>query len=229
VATVRALKFHGGVRKEDLNQENLSALERGLANLERHVHNIREHYRLPCVVSINHFTFDSQAEIVLLRQKCEMLGVEVVVARHWAEGSAGAEKLARVIARQVDDHPGQHTFVYAADASLWDKIDTIARHIYGAAGIRAEAKVRQQLAEWSAAHPDYPVCIAKTQMSFSTDPGALGAPAGHHLHIREVRLCNGAGFVVAIAGDIMTMPGLPKNPAAEAIDIDEHGQIVGLF
>ncbi|MDD1651213.1 MAG: formate--tetrahydrofolate ligase [Methylococcaceae bacterium] len=229
VATVRALKFHGGVKKEDLNQENLAALERGLANLEKHVHNIRDHYQLPCVVSINHFTFDSQAEIILLRQHCEALGVEVVVARHWAEGSAGAEKLARVIAHQVDEHPGQHAFVYDNQASLWDKIETIAKKIYGAAGIRAEGKVRQQLAEWSVAHPEYPVCIAKTQMSFSTDATARGAPTGHHLHIREVRLANGAGFVVAIAGDIMTMPGLPEHPAAETIDIDEHGQIIGLF
>ncbi len=229
VATIRALKFHGGIRKEDLNQEHLGALELGFANLERHVHNIREHYGLPCVVAINHFTFDSQAEIILLRQKCEALGVAVVVARHWAEGGAGAEKLARVIAHQVDSAPGEPAFVYDASATLWNKIAAIATKIYGAAGITAEPRVRQQLEEWSALHPDYPVCMAKTQMSFSTDPAARGAPTGHIVHIREVRLANGAGFVVAIAGDIMTMPGLPKEPAANVIDVDEHGRISGLF
>ena len=229
VATVRALKFHGGVSKDDLNQENLSALEQGLANLEKHVLNIREHYRLPCVVAINHFSFDTEAELRLLYQRCEALGVRVVVARHWAEGGAGAEELARVVAEQVDQAPGQHSFVYEKHASLWNKIEAIATKIYGAKSITADARIRQQLDRWSELHPDYPVCMAKTQMSFSTDAAARGAPTGHNVHIREVRLANGAGFVVAIAGDIMTMPGLPKVPAAEAIDVDEHGQISGLF
>ena len=229
VATVRALKFHGGVAKEDLNRENLQALEHGFANLEKHVHNIREHYRLPCTVSINHFTFDTQAEIALLKARCEQLGVRVVVARHWAEGGAGAEELAQVIAGQVDSQPGQHAYVYEQSDSLWNKIEAIATKVYGASGISADAKIRQQLDQWSKDHPDYPVCMAKTQMSFSTDAGARGAPQGHTVHIREVRLANGAGFVVAIAGDIMTMPGLPKVPAAEAIDVDESGQITGLF
>jgi formate--tetrahydrofolate ligase len=229
VATVRALKFHGGVSREALNQEDLSALEKGFANLEKHVLNIREHYRLPCVVGINHFHFDTDAEVEWLRQQCENLGVKAVIARHWAEGGEGAEELARVVAEQVDAQPGRHAFVYEKDAPLWNKIEAIATKVYGAATISADAKVRQQLEQWGELHPDYPVCMAKTQMSFSTDAGARGAPSGHNLHIREVRLANGAGFVVAIAGDIMTMPGLPKVPAAEAIDVDEHGQIIGLF
>lgn len=229
VATVRALKFHGGVSKEALNQEDLSALEKGFANLEKHVLNIREHYRLPCVVGINHFHFDTDAEVEWLRQQCENLGVKAVIAKHWAEGGEGAEELARVVAEQVDAQPGRHAFVYEKDAPLWNKIEAIATKVYGAATLSADAKVRQQLEQWGELHPDYPVCMAKTQMSFSTDAGARGAPSGHNVHIREVRLANGAGFVVAIAGDIMTMPGLPKVPAAEAIDVDEHGQIIGLF
>lgn len=229
VATVRALKFHGGVAKDDLNQENLAALEQGFSNLEKHVCNIRDHYHLPCVVSINHFSFDTDAEIALLRDKCARLGVQVVVARHWAEGGAGAEDLARIVAGLVDEHPGHHHFVYDENEPIWNKIESIACKIYGAAGISADAKVRQQLEQWSQEHPNYPVCMAKTQMSFSTNPAAKGAPEGHVVHIREVRLANGAGFVVAIAGDMMTMPGLPRTPAAEAIDVDEHGRISGLF
>jgi formate--tetrahydrofolate ligase len=229
VATIRALKFHGGVKKEALNQENLSALAAGFANLEKHVSNIRQHFNLPCVVSINHFTFDTEAELSLLRQKCAELGVEVVVARHWAEGAAGAEALARVVTDLVDSHPGQHHFVYDEDMPLWNKIETIATKVYGAASISAEPKLRQQLDRWSLEYPTYPVCMAKTQMSFSTDPGAKGAPVGHNVHIRELRLANGAGFIVAVAGDIMTMPGLPKVPAAEAIDVDGQGRISGLF
>ncbi|WP_367027005.1 formate--tetrahydrofolate ligase [Methylococcus sp. ANG] len=229
VATVRALKFHGGVKKEDLNQENLAALEAGFANLERHVHNIREHYGLPCVVSINHFSFDTEAEIAWLMKKCEALGVKAVLARHWAEGGKGAEALARTVAGIVDHQPGRHTFVYGDEAPLWNKIETIATKIYGAAGINADAKVKAQLDAWNADYGHYPVCMAKTQMSFSTDPDAKGAPTGHTVAIREVRLANGAGFIVAIAGDMMTMPGLPKIPAAEHIDVDGSGRISGLF
>jgi formate--tetrahydrofolate ligase len=229
VATIRALKFHGGVKKEDLNQENLAALEKGLANLEKHVRNIREHYHLPCVVSINHFTFDTEAEITLLREKCDALGVPVVLAKHWAHGGAGAEDLARTVADIVDNRPGQHKFVYPDGESLWQKIETIATKIYGAGSVTAEGKVKQQLEAWNVDYGQYPVCMAKTQMSFSTDPAAKGAPTGHNVHIREVRLANGAGFIVAIAGDMMTMPGLPKKPAAEHIDVDENGRISGLF
>ncbi len=229
VATVRALKFHGGVKKEDLNQENLAALEQGLANLERHVHNIREHYGLPCVVSINHFTFDTDAEIALLQKKCQELGVQAVVAKHWAQGGQGAEELARVVSGIVDNQPGKHSFVYGEDLSLWQKIEAIATKIYGAGAVTADPKVKSQLAAWNDEYGHYPICMAKTQMSFSTDPNAKGAPTGHTVHIREVRLANGAGFIVAIAGDMMTMPGLPKVPAAEHIDIDDNGRITGLF
>jgi formate--tetrahydrofolate ligase len=229
VATVRALKFHGGVKKEELNQENLAALEVGLANLERHVHNIQQHYGLPCVVSINHFTFDTDAEIALLQKKCAELGVQAVVAKHWAHGSAGAEDLAKTVAEIVDQRPGTHSFVYGDDLSLWQKIEAIAGKIYGAGSVTAEAKVKAQLDAWGSEYGHYPVCMAKTQMSFSTDPNAKGAPSGHNVHIREVRLASGAGFIVAIAGDMMTMPGLPKVPAAEHIDVDDNGRIIGLF
>lgn len=229
VATIRALKFHGGVAREALNEENVDALEKGFSNLERHVENIQTHYGLPCIVAINHFTFDTEAEIALLKAKCEMLGVQVVIARHWAEGGKGAEDLARVVAAQVDRAPGQHRFVYGDELSLVEKIEAIATKIYGARSVTIDPKVRQQLDEWSRDYPGYPVCMAKTQMSFSTDPAKRGAPSGHDVHIREARLANGAGFVVAIAGDIMTMPGLPKVPAAELIDVDDHGNITGLF
>ena len=229
VATIRALKFHGGVVREALNQEDVAALEKGFSNLERHVENIQTHYGLPCIVAINHFTFDTDAEIALLKAKCETLGVQVVMARHWAEGGQGAEDLARAVAAQVDEAPGQHQFVYEDGLSLVEKIEAIATKIYGARAVTVEPKVRQQLDAWSQDHPGYPVCMAKTQMSFSTDPSQRGAPSGHDVHIREARLANGAGFVVAIAGDIMTMPGLPKVPAAEAIDVDDHGNITGLF
>ena len=229
VATIRALKFHGGVVREALNQEDVAALEKGFSNLERHVENIQTHYGLPCIVAINHFTFDTDAEIALLKAKCEKLGVQVVMARHWAEGGQGAEDLARAVAAQVDKAPGQHQFVYEDGLSLVEKIEAIATKIYGARAVTVEPKVRQQLDAWSQDHPGYPVCMAKTQMSFSTDPSQRGAPSGHDVHIREARLANGAGFVVAIAGDIMTMPGLPKVPAAEAIDVDDHGNITGLF
>jgi len=229
VATIRALKFHGGVAREALNQENLDALGEGFSNLERHVENIQTHYGLPCIVAINHVTFDTEAEIALLKAKCETLGVQVVIARHWAEGGKGAEDLARVVAAQVDRAPGQHRFVYGDELSLVGKIEAIATKIYGARSVTIDPKVRQQLDEWSRDYPGYPVCMAKTQMSFSTDPAKRGAPSGHEVHIREARLANGAGFVVAIAGDIMTMPGLPKVPAAELIDVDDHGNITGLF
>lgn len=229
VATIRALKFHGGVVREALNQEDVAALEKGFSNLERHVENIQTHYGLPCIVAINHFTFDTDAEIALLKAKCETLGVQVVMARHWAEGGQGAEDLARAVAAQVDEAPGQLQFVYEDGLSLVEKIEAIATKIYGARAVTVEPKVRQQLDAWSQDHPGYPVCMAKTQMSFSTDPSQRGAPSGHDVHIREARLANGAGFVVAIAGDIMTMPGLPKVPAAEAIDVDDHGNITGLF
>jgi formate--tetrahydrofolate ligase len=229
VATVRALKYHGGVAVPELNQENLSALEAGCVNLARHLHNIREHYGLPCVVSINHFTADTPAEIALLQRKIDELGAQSVVARHWAEGGAGAEGLAKAVTALIDGKVNEHRYVYASADSLWDKIEAIATKIYGAAGVSAPLKVRQQLKEWDEPYGDFPVCIAKTQMSFSTDPAVRGAPSGHTLEISEVRVAAGAGFVVAIAGNMMTMPGLPKIPAAEKIDVDDEGRITGLF
>ena len=229
VATIRALKYHGGLAKDRLHVEDLNALKAGFSNLEKHVFNIKEHYGLPCVVAINHFTLDTASEIDWLFQACEALGVKVVVARHWAEGGQGALDLARVVQQQVDTAPGQHHYVYDETLSLWDKIHAIATKIYGASSITADAKVKEQLSLWSSQYPLYPVCMAKTQMSFSTDPLERGAPKDHQVHIREVRLANGAGFVVAVAGDIMTMPGLPRVPAAEAIDVDDDGNITGLF
>ena len=229
VATVRALKFHGGIAKEDLNVENLAALEQGFSNLERHYQNITQHYGLPCVVCINHFTFDSEAEINLLQQKCADLGASCVVSKHWAEGGAGAEALANAVTDIVDNREPAFTYVYEEDLSLWDKIETIATKLYGAKKISASLKVKNQLAEWEADYGKFPICIAKTQMSFSTNPNTKGAPSGHTVEIREIKLANGAGFIVAIAGDIMTMPGLPKVPAAERIDIDNDGKITGLF
>ncbi len=229
VATIRALKFHGGVTKDDLNQENLVALEQGFVNLERHYHNITQHYGLPCVVCINHFTFDSDAEIALLQQQCAALGATCIVSKHWANGGAGAEDLAQGIIDIVDTREPSFTYVYDENLSLWDKIETIATKLYGATGISASAKIKAQLAEWNVDYGQFPICIAKTQMSFSTDPTVKGAPTGHTLEIRELKLANGAGFIVAIAGDIMTMPGLPKVPAAERIDIDDNGKITGLF
>jgi len=229
VATVRALKFHGGVAKDDLNNENLAALEAGFVNLERHLHNINNNYGLPCVICINHFTFDSDAEIALLKEKCEALGAKCVVSKHWAKGGAGAEELAQEVINIVDNRKPEFTYVYDEDLPLWDKIETIATKLYGAAGIVANPKVRGEINALQEKYGKFPVCIAKTQMSFSTDPTAKGAPSGHTVEITEVRLANGAGFIVALAGNMMTMPGLPKNPAAERIDITDDGIITGLF
>jgi formate--tetrahydrofolate ligase len=229
VATIRALKFHGGVAKDDLNQENLAAVEKGFENLERHYKNITEHYGLPCVVCVNHFTFDTEAEITLLQQKCAALGAKCVVSKHWANGGEGAEELANAVTEIVDNREPEFKFVYDENLSLWEKIEAIAIKLYGAGSVTASAKVKSQLAAWNADYGTFPICMAKTQMSFSTNPALKGAPSGHTIEIRDVRLANGAGFIVAIAGDMMTMPGLPKIPAAERIDIDDDGKITGLF
>ena len=229
VATARALKYHGGVARALLSQEDLPALRRGLVNLDRHYRNITEHYGLPCVVCINHFTADTPAELALIQAHVGDLGGRVCVGRHWAEGGAGAAALAQAVVEAIAENTGEHRYVYADELPLWDKISAVATKIYGAAGISAEPKIRAQLAQLSASHGHLPVCIAKTQMSFSTDPAGLGAPSGHTLVIREVRLAAGAGFVVAVAGDMLTMPGLPKQPAAENIDVDARGNISGLF
>ena len=229
VATVRALKFHGGVKKEDLNHENLAALDRGIVNIERHLRNITEHYGLPCVVSVNHFTADTDAEVALLKGRIEALGGRFVVARHWAEGGKGAEALARTVVELAENFHGRHQFVYPDSDTLQAKITAVATKIYGAGQVTFAEAARKQLDEWNADYGHFPVCMAKTQMSFSADPSVRGAPSGHTLNVREVRLANGAGFVVAVCGDMMTMPGLPKVPAAERIDIDDDGRVSGLF
>ncbi len=229
VATIRAMKFHGGVTKDKLTNENLEALDKGMVNMERHIKNITDVYGLPCIVCLNHFTLDTDAEVDMLIKRCESLGIKAVVSKHWAEGGAGAEELATVVADVVDNNPGTHKFTYEDNDSLWEKIEAISTKVYGAASVSADAKVKQQLDDWNEEYGSYPICIAKTQMSFSTDPTTIGAPTGHNVHITEVRLANGAGFIVAIAGNMMTMPGLPKVPAAERIDIDDDGNISGLF
>ena len=228
VATIRALKYHGGVAVADLNRENLAALAAGCVNLEKHLYNIQHHYGLPCVVGINHFTHDTPAEVELLCTRVAALGAKVVVARHWAEGGAGAAELAEAVVTLAEGG-AKHRYVYESSDPLWDKINAVATKIYGAAGINAPATVREQVADLGTRYPDFPVCIAKTQMSFSTDPTLRGAPRGHTVDISEVRVAAGAGFIVAIAGNMMTMPGLPKSPAAERIDVDDAGKIVGLF
>ena len=230
VATVRALKMHGGVTREDLSRENLSALQAGLANLARHVENVRK-FGVPPIVAINHFAADTTAEHDLIRHYCRNhLGVEAVICRHWAQGAAGAEELAAKVKALADEDEGDFAPLYPDAMPLWDKLETIAREIYGAAGVSADAKVRQRIADLEAAgFGSLPVCVAKTQYSFSADPALRGAPSGHTVPVREVRLSAGAGFVVAICGDVMTMPGLPSTPAAERIHIDAQGRIEGLF
>lgn len=229
VATLRALKYHGGVDLKELNHENLEALEKGFANLERHVHNIRTHYGLPCVVGINHFTFDTAAEINLLKHKLAPYGVPVVVSKHWADGGKGAEDLARAVVEITEEEHTDFHFLYEDDQSLWDKMKTIATKIYGASDIIADTDVRNRIKKLQEEYGHYPVCVAKTQYSFSTDPKLRGAPSNHVVNIREVRLAAGAEFIVMVCGDIMTMPGLPKVPSAEKIDIDESGKVIGLF
>ena len=230
VATIRALKYHGGCDLKELNKENLPALEKGIANLERHVNNVQNHYGLPCVVSVNHFTFDTEAEFKLLQSKLAHLKVPVLSARHWADGGAGAEAVARAVVELAERGGKKFTFVYDDQLPLWDKMKTIATKIYGAADITADSKVRAQIKQLQdGGYGHYPVCVAKTQYSFSTDAQLRGAPSGHTVNIREVRLAAGAEFIVMVCGDIMTMPGLPKVPSADHIDIDENGKVVGLF
>jgi formate--tetrahydrofolate ligase len=229
VATIRALKYHGGKDVKALNTEDLDALQKGLVNLERHVANVKTHYGLPCVVSINRFTFDTDAEIRLVTERMKALDVNVVLAEHWAKGGAGAEALAHEVVR-LAERGDAVKFVYDDQDSLWDKMKKVATKIYGAADISAPAKIKQQLKAWEeAGYGHYPICVAKTQSSFSSDATIRGAPSGHMVNIREVRLAAGAQFIVMICGDIMTMPGLPKIPSAEKIDIDENGKVVGLF
>jgi formate--tetrahydrofolate ligase len=229
VATIRALKFHGGVDVKELAKPNLAALEKGIANIERHVNNIRNNYGLPCVVSINHRTEDTDAEVKLLMDKMAHHGAKVVLARHWAEGGKGAADVARAVV-ELCEQPNDFKYVYEEQTPLWDKMKAIATRIYGASDITADSKVRGQIKKLQeSGYGHYPVCVAKTQYSFSTDPQLRGAPSGHVVNIREVRLAAGAEFIVMICGDIMTMPGLPKVPSACAIDVNDDGKIVGLF
>jgi len=230
VATVRALKMHGGVAKDALGGENLQALEVGLANLARHVENIRK-FGVPPIVAINNFTSDTAAEHALIASFCRNhLGVEAVICRHWADGSAGTEELAHKVVALAEGGEADFAPLYPDAMPLREKLGMIAREIYGAAGIAADAKVSARFAELEAAgHGSLPICVAKTQYSFSADPTLRGAPSGHTVNVRELRLSAGAGFVVAICGDIMTMPGLPREPAAERIHIDSAGRIEGLF
>jgi len=229
VATIRALKYHGGVELADLKTENLAALEKGVVNLERHIDNVVNRYGLPCVVAINRRAEDSEREIQLLIDRIGPHGVRVIPATHFAEGGRGAVELAREVVR-LTEQPSRFRFVYPDTATLWDKMNAIATEIYHASDITADTKVRAQIRQLQeSGYGHYPVCVAKTQYSFSTDPKLRGAPAHHVVNIREVRLAAGAEFVIMICGDILTMPGLPKVPAANNIDIDSEGRITGLF
>jgi formate--tetrahydrofolate ligase len=229
VATIRALKMHGGVAKDDLKKENVATLEKGFANLERHVNNLRR-YDVPVIVSVNRFSTDTEAEMALLKRLCATLSVECVLADHWAQGSAGAEELASTVVRTIETKPSDFHPLYPDDMPLWDKTRTIAQEIYGASDITADKAVRDRFAELEKeGFGKFPICVAKTQYSFTTNPDAKGAPSGFTIPIREVRLSAGAEFVVVICGDIMTMPGLPKVPAANNIELAPDGRITGLF
>ncbi|MEM8789194.1 MAG: formate--tetrahydrofolate ligase [Pseudomonadota bacterium] len=229
VATVRAMKMNGGVAKADLAAENVAAVEAGCANLGRHIENVKS-FGVPVVVGINHFTGDTDAEVNAIKDFVAAQGAEAVVCRHWAEGSAGIVDLAERVVDLAESGAAQFAPLYPDDMGLFEKIETIAKRIYRADEVLADKKIRDQLRAWEAeGYGDLPVCMAKTQYSFSTDPNLRGAPVGHSVPIREVRLSAGAGFVVAICGEIMTMPGLPRVPSAEAIGLNEMGQIDGLF
>jgi formate--tetrahydrofolate ligase len=229
VATVRALKYHGGADLKTLTTEDLGALEKGLPNLERHVENVRQHYGIPCVVAINRFSSDTAAEVALVEARMAAMGVSAVLASHWAEGGKGAVDLARSVIALCEGEPGVR-FVYEDADTLWDKMEKIAKKIYRAGEVTADQKNREQIARLQAeGYGHYPVCVAKTQYSFSTDAHQRGAASDHVVNVREVRLSAGAEFIVMICGDMMTMPGLPKAPSARVIDIGEDGRVVGLF
>ena len=228
VATVRALKMNGGVARAELGAENVAALRDGCANLGRHIENLRD-FGLPVIVAINHFASDTEAEIAALRAYCAEFGVQAVLCRHWAMGGAGAEDLARAVVDLACSGAADFRLLYPDDMPLWDKIETVATRIYRAERVEPAPGVREQIEAWQAQHGHLPVCMAKTQYSFSADPAALGAPEGFVIPLREVRLSAGAGFLVAICGEIMTMPGLPREPAALRIGLDPQGRIEGLF
>lgn len=230
VATVRALKMHGGLAKSELAAENLSALEKGIPNLLRHVSNIKDVYGLPCVVAVNRFPTDTDCEIEFIISKCRELGVNTVLSTVWADGGAGGEELAREVVRLCDEKKGDFRFAYDDSCSIEEKIDAVVRKVYGGDGITVMPKAKKEIEKLTALGFDkLPVCIAKTQYSFSDDPSKLGAPSGFKVTVRNVKISAGAGFMVVLTGDILTMPGLPKSPAAERIDVDENGKITGLF
>ncbi len=230
VATVRALKMHGGLAKTELGTENLEALERGIPNLLRHVSNIKNVYKLPSVVAVNRFPTDTDAEIECIIEKCKALGVNVVLSTVWAEGGKGGEDLAREVVRLCEEEKGDFTFSYELDGTIEEKIEAVTKKIYGGNGITVLPAAKKQIAALTALGFDKaPICVAKTQYSFSDDPTKLGAPEDFKITVKNVKVSAGAGFVVVLTGDIMTMPGLPKVPAAERIDVDESGKITGLF
>ena len=230
VATVRALKMHGGLAKTELTEENIPALERGVPNLLRHVSNIKNVFGLPCVVAVNRFPTDTDAEIDFIIEKCRELGVNTVLSTVWADGGRGGEALAREVVRLCEEEKGSFTFAYDAAMTIEQKIDAIVRRIYGGDGARIAPAAKKQIARLTElGFGNMPVCMAKTQYSFSDDQTKLGAPTGFTVTVRSVKVSAGAGFIVALTGDIMTMPGLPKVPAAERIDVDENGMISGLF
>ena len=230
VATVRALKMHGGLDKKSLGEENLSALEKGIPNLLRHVSNIKNVYKLPCVVAVNRFPTDTDAEIEFIMAKCVALGVNAVLSTVWADGGRGGEALAREVVRLCEEERGDFAFAYEDNLGIKEKINAVVTKIYGGAGTEFTSAAEKQIARLEQlGFGGCPVCIAKTQYSFSDDPTKLGAPEGFTVTVRNVKISAGAGFVVALTGDIMTMPGLPKVPAAENIDVDEQGRITGLF
>ena len=229
VATVRALKYHGGVAKADLNKENLEALEKGMPNLLQHVKNITDVYKLPCVVAINAFPTDTKKELALVEKKCKELGVNAVLSEHWAKGGNGAMNLAKEVVR-VCENPNKFTYSYSLNGSIEEKLEAICKKVYHADGVVLTDNAKKQLKQLTALGFDkMPICMAKTQYSFSDDPSLLGAPKGFTVTVRNLKVSAGAGFIVALTGDIMTMPGLPKRPAAEKIDVDKNGKITGLF
>jgi formate--tetrahydrofolate ligase len=229
VATVRALKYHGGIDVKELTDENLSALDKGMANLKRHLSNMQDHFGVQCVVAINQFVNDTDAEIELIRSEVEKMGAKVVLAKHWAEGGEGATTLAHQVVELIDSAQSNFQLLYEDDVALVDKINKVAKQLYGAAEVIIERKALDKLQRYSETHAHVPVCMAKTPYSFSSDLSLRGAPLGHTLTVRDVRLSRGAEFIVALCGDIMTMPGLPKRPASERIDVNAFGEISGLF
>lgn len=230
VATVRALKMHGGLDKKSLDTEDIAALERGIPNLLRHVSNIKGVYKLPCVVAINRFPTDTDGEIDFIIKKCKELGVNTVLSTVWADGGKGGEELAREVVRLCEEEKGDFTFSYSLDGTIEEKIEAVVKKIYGGKGINILPAAQKQIAALNEnGFAGFPVCIAKTQYSFSDDPALLGAPEDFTVTVKNVKISAGAGFIVVLTGDIMTMPGLPKHPAAERIDIDENGIISGLF